>query len=494
LAAIAAGVALAAAPAASAQTPSLFYIHGGGNGHGVGMSQYGAYGYAQHGRSYQWILSHYYRGTKLGTTNPDQTVTVLLATGSASFSGASRAGSVALAPGDTYYVKSLPSGQLRIVTGAGKRVGPKQLAAPLTVTGPGPPTVPGLGSYHGSLVLTPDGSGGVQTVNAVALDDYVRGVVAAEMPSRWSMQALEAQAVAARTYAITTSVDGGGFGLYDDTRSQMYGGVGAETASTDAAVAATSGQIVTYHGSPAVTYFFSSSGGYTESVQNVWPGATPEPWLRGVPDLYDGAGHDPYHRWTHRMTLAAAQAMLGSLVKGRLIGIRITKRGVSPRVITASVVGTKGATSVSGASLAQTFNLPATYMSFTTITAGSAKGSLTGSVYPASARPQLSVQSWTGHSWRRLNAPSLGRHGGYRAKLSHTGRYRIAVGGLGGPAIRVHVRRPPRPPLSAATAAAASVLTGKLPPWVNDYAGKRAWPTAGNRRTVRSVPLLLRAP
>ena len=485
------GIALAAAPAASAQTPSLFYIHGGGNGHGIGMSQYGAYGYAQHGRGYQWILGHYYRGTKLGTTSPDETVTVLLASGSASFSGASRAGSVALAPGDTYYVKALPSGQLRIVTGAGKRVGPRKLASPLTVAGPGPLTVPGLGSYHGSLVLTPDGSGGVQTVNAVALDDYVRGVVAAEMPSRWSMQALEAQAVAARTYAITTSVNGSGFGLYDDTRSQMYGGVGAETASTDAAVAATSGQIVTYHGAPAVTYFFSSSGGYTESVQNVWSGATPEPWLRGVPDAYDGAGHDPYHRWTYRMTVAAAQARLGSLVKGRLIGIRVTKHGVSPRVITASVVGTRGATSVSGTTLAQIFKLPASYMSFTTITAGSAKGSLTGSVYPASSAPQLSIQSWTGHSWRRLTGSSLNRHGSYRAKLSRTGRYRVAVAGLGGPAVRVHV---PRPRLTGATAAAASVLTGKLPAWVNDYAGKRAWPTAGDRRTVRSIPLLLRAP
>ena len=160
-------------------------------------------------------------------------------------------------------------------------------------------------------------------------------------------------------------------------------------------------------------------------------------------------------------------------------------------VLGASSFITKGATSVSGATLAQLFNLPATYMGFTTISAGSAKGSLTGSVYPASAASQLSVQSWTGHSWRRRSGSSLGRHGGYRAKLSHTGRYRIAVAGLGGPAIRVHV---PRPPLTAATAAAASVLTGKLPPWVTDYAGKRAWPAAGDRRTVRPVPLLLRAP
>ena len=115
----------------------------------------------------------------------------------------------------------------------------------------------------------------MQTVNAVGLDDYVRGVVAAEMPSSWAAAALEAQAVAARTYAITTDVGGNGYDLYPDTRSQMYGGVEAETPATDAAVAATGGQIVTYDGKPAVTYFFASSGGHTESIQNVWAGATP---------------------------------------------------------------------------------------------------------------------------------------------------------------------------------------------------------------------------
>ena len=80
----------------------------------------------------------------------------------------------------------------------------------------------------------------------------------------------------------------------------------AETPATDAAVAATSGQIVTYDGQPAVTYFFASSGGYTESIQNVWAGATPEPWLRGVPDPYDNAGGDPYHSWSPQMSLTAA--------------------------------------------------------------------------------------------------------------------------------------------------------------------------------------------
>ena len=87
-------------------------------------------------------------------------------------------------------------------------------------------------------------------MEAVGLDDYVRGVISAEMPSGWSPQALDVQAVAARTYAITTDVSGSNFDLYPDTRSQMYRGVAAETPSTDAAVAATRGQVVTYAGRP----------------------------------------------------------------------------------------------------------------------------------------------------------------------------------------------------------------------------------------------------
>ena len=111
-------------------------------------------------------------------------------------------------------------------------------------------------------------------------------------------------------------------------------------ASTDAAVAATSGQVVTYNGVPVVTYFSSSSGGHTENIENVWPGSTPEPWLRGVPDPYDSAGGNPYYRWGRDLTLASASAQLGRLVKGTLIGITVVKHGSSPRILTASIVGT----------------------------------------------------------------------------------------------------------------------------------------------------------
>ena len=305
------------------------------------MSQYGAYGYALHGWTYQQILAHYYTGTALGKTNPSQTVRVLLGSGSAAFAGATHAGNKKLNPSLTYDVVPLANGSLKLVNqSTGKAVG--KFPAPLTATGPGPLSVAGLGSYRGSLEFRPNGSGGVYTVNALGLDDYVQGVIAAEMPSTWSPQALDAQAVAARTYAITTDVAGSFYNLYPDTRSQMYRGVAAETPATDAAVAATSGQIVTYNGAPAVTYFFSSSGGYTENVEDAWPGATADPWLRGVPDPYDGAGGDPYHHWTRQLSLSAATKQLGKLVKGKLLGIKVTQHGASPRIMSADVLGTGG--------------------------------------------------------------------------------------------------------------------------------------------------------
>ncbi|HET9125643.1 MAG TPA: SpoIID/LytB domain-containing protein [Solirubrobacteraceae bacterium] len=331
-------------------------IEGGGDGHGVGMSQYGAEGYALHGASAAEILAHYYRGTALGHADPASTVRVLIGTGRASFSGAARAGDVRLTPSSTYRVTASGLG-LRILGPSGRTVATAQ--GTLTVTGPGPLSTAGR-RYRGALSFSASPTGGVQTVNAVGLDDYVRGVVSEEMDASWAPAALEAQAIAARTYALTTSVDGSGYSLYDDTRSQMYGGVSAETATTDAAVTATSGQIVTYAGRPAVTYFFASSGGETESIQNVWPAATPEPWLVGVPDPYDAAAGDPYHHWTVRFSMAAADRRLGSLVRGRLLRIIVTHHGVSPRVITAQVIGTRGVSTVTGGELAQAFGLLST--------------------------------------------------------------------------------------------------------------------------------------
>jgi stage II sporulation protein D len=456
-----AAVALAAvalgAPAV-ANAASTFFIRGGGDGHGIGMSQYGAEGYAQHGKSYKFILAHYYRGTALGHTDPGQVVRVLLATGSAGFSGATRAAGKRLDPSLTYTVSGLPNGELGVFNGAGKRVA--RAAAPLIATGPGPLSVAGLGAYRGSLEFRPDGSGGVETVEAVGLDDYVRGVISGEVPSSWAPEALKTQAVAARTYAITTDVGGADYNLYPDTRSQMYGGVGAETPSTDAAVAATRGQVVTYNGAPVVTYFFNSSGGHTENIENVWPGATPEPWLRGVPDPYDGAAGDPYHRWGSQMTTAAAAAKLGAFVKGSLVGIRITKHGASPRILTAQVVGTRGRVNVTGLQLQQVFGLLTTYASFTTVSSAtfvpSARGVraalqvpggarlvaavalvpvVAGDVVPARAGAAFTLQVQRGSGWRTYGHYTLGAGGRYSITLPSRGVYRVMYRGLAGPPV-----------------------------------------------------------
>ena len=151
----------------------------------------------------------------------------------------------------------------------------------------------------------------------------------ARCPSHWPAAALRAQAIAARTYAIATSKDGDGFDQYADTRSQMYIGIAGEVASTNAAVAATRGNVVAYEGTPIVTYYFSTSGGRTENVENSFIGAEPKPWLKSVADPYDGAS--PRHRWTRRMTLGRRARRLGSLVKGE----PAPDQGPAPRALAA---------------------------------------------------------------------------------------------------------------------------------------------------------------
>jgi stage II sporulation protein D len=480
------GSALAAA-AASASTSTMFFMRGGGDGHGIGMSQYGAYGYALHGKDYRFILAHYYRGTELGKANPRRVVRVLLATGGTpAFAGADTAGGKRLNPAVTYQARPLADGSISLIDQAGKQVG--RFGGPLSVTGPGPLGLAGVGSYRGALELRPNGGGGVETVEAVALEDYVRGVISKEVPASWSMEALKVQAVAARTYAITTNRGGATFDQYADTRSQMYGGVGAETATTDAAVAATRGQIVTYHGSPAVTYFFNSSGGHTENVEVVWPGATPEPWLKGVPDPYDDAGGDPYHRWGSDMTAADAAAKLSGLYRGTFIGIRVVKHGASPRIIAADVVGTLGHSRVSGTQLQQMFGTLTTNMTFTTISSrlGQPKAVLSvaprpsslggggpvgaqaiaalmplvralssgatpmvsGRVFPGRVGESIDLQvagrrgaggagAGTGTGWRTVLRGFLGAGGQYAVQPSGPGVYRVVYRGLAGAAVRV---------------------------------------------------------
>jgi stage II sporulation protein D len=182
------------------------------------------------------------------------------------------------------------------------------------------------------------------------------------MPSSWPIEALKAQAVAARSYALAGAVDGNGFDLYDDTRSQVYEGIAGETPATNRAVRTTRKQVVMYGGEVATTYYSASSGGQTENVEFGFPGSEPVPYLKSVHDPFDTAS--PLHAWRREFTQGQMESRLASHVKGNLQDIRITKTGLSPRIVSASVVGSGGTIKVSGATLQSALGLYSTWMSF----------------------------------------------------------------------------------------------------------------------------------
>jgi stage II sporulation protein D len=287
--------AVVCATAGTARASTAMIVTGHGWGHGVGLSQWGSYGYALHGWKYRRILAHYYPGTRMGHVG-EAHVRVLLAQGASSVTVGCATPMVVTdgrrltrkLPAGTYGVGSRLVFPVR-KHGAGFSFGRFALLecarAPLTLDGR---------EYHGTLALRSQG-GGVSVVNGLPLDTYLRGVVPSESPSHWPTAALEAQAVAARSYAISELRPDSWYDLVPTTADQVYGGVRAETPHSDHAVYATLGQVLTYGGQVARTYYSSSSGGRTESVQDAWPGSAPIPYLRSVPDPYDT--YSPHHDW-----------------------------------------------------------------------------------------------------------------------------------------------------------------------------------------------------
>jgi stage II sporulation protein D len=354
---------LAIFAASSAEAGSKWILKGRGYGHGVGMSQWGANGFAEQGASYKTILGHYYSKTKLSQAKADH-VSVLIGSGAGSvaFANAKRACGRKLKPTKTYVaVLARGGGKVRLETRRGKKMAScgKKLGAP----GKGKVEISQAGTYRGSLVARPaSGGGGLNVINRVSLEDYLRGVVPYEMPASWPDHALRAQAVAARSYALTSGIDGDGYTLYDDTRSQVYGGVGAEEAATNKAVKKTAGEVVTHKGKTAQTFFYSTSGGHTESSQFGFSGGESRPYLKGVSDPHDDAS--PYHRWQDKMSRSELQGKLGDWVDGRLRDIEILATGDSPRVVRARIVGTGGRTTVSGFDLQARLGLRSTWVRF----------------------------------------------------------------------------------------------------------------------------------
>jgi SpoIID/LytB domain protein len=445
-------LALVAMPAA-ANAATRVVVRGAGFGHGVGLSQYGAYGYAQHGFDYREILSHYYTGTELGRAS-SRTVRVLLQQRDpyVRIRGAKRIGGKTTNPKKMYVART--SGSTVVVRNTrGKLLG--RFSGGARATGLGSvqrlmgPAINGVSSglYRGAIDMLPDG-GGVTAVNAIQLEDYVRGVVPGEMPSSWSTDALKSQAVVARTYALATLKSGAAYDLYPDVRSQVYRGVVAEQASTNAATRSTAGQVVQYNGQTAITYYFSTSGGETENVENAFLGSIPKGWLAGVKDPFDSLS--PKHRWTFRFTKSSFKRHLGGYVKGRYKKIKVLTRGVSPRVIRARVYGTRGTTTVSGPTLRARLGTYDSWLYFTNVSSSPAAAihlarsrttlrphTIVGSFAPAPRSRRVAIERRDGRRWRRVAVARTSRAGAYRAALGRAGVYRVRHGAVIGPSVRI---------------------------------------------------------
>jgi stage II sporulation protein D len=365
-----AGLVAALALALPSHALAAWEVDGHGYGHGVGMSQYGAYGYAKHGVGYREILEHYYSGTRVGggagggaggvggggvgAGKAGGKVRVLLGSDASAvrFSGADRACGRRIDPGRRYAFV-LSGGGVRLEGSRGKVTG----CGTEAVASAGVSIV-GFGRYRGSLVARADG-GELLVINSLGVDAYVKGVVPNEMPPSWPQQALRAQAVAARSFGLTSS-RGGAFDLYADTRSQVYKGRKSETPATNRAVAATAGEVVTYHGEIANTTYFSTSGGQTEDARYGF--SAPVPYLKSVEDPYDDVS--PVHNWTERFSDEQMESKLGGLFSGSLQRIEVVETGASPRIVRAKVIGSSGSSTVSGATLQSRLGLRSTWARF----------------------------------------------------------------------------------------------------------------------------------
>ncbi|HEV2886875.1 MAG TPA: SpoIID/LytB domain-containing protein [Jatrophihabitans sp.] len=355
---------VSAAPAAASWPNGMVGISGHGFGHGRGMGQYGAFGYATiYGWTYTQILSRFYGGTTLATrslptlsvdlTAFDGANQVVVTSGSAFTAGgvAIPAGGAALlryVSTNSYQLATSPgcgkpwSATRPVTTGAIKStVAASSLSAMLSICSGG-----GTRTYRGSLLLT-FGDGMSRLVNLVGMEDYLRGVVPRESPASWGdasggkgMAALQSQAVAARSYAAAQNRYA--WARTCDTQTcQVYGGAGldgvlTEDPRTNTAVTSTAGKVLTNSsGSIMSAEFSSSTGGW--SAGGTFP---------AVQDLGDVAS--PNHDWD---TSVAASTISNAFGVGTLQSISTTRNGLGAdggRVLTATIKGSTSTVTVTG--------------------------------------------------------------------------------------------------------------------------------------------------
>lgn len=319
---------------------STVTLIGHGHGHGRGMGQWGAYGYARKGWTAQQILRHYYGGTTAGKVDRPEILVALTGQGSVNVhaDAGMRVGGQTVAPGQAV---SLSGGTATILSGCGGgavRSVPATFVEPLSMA-PNRPAGEFLkfcGSnkaYRGAMGLE-----GGRVVNRIHVDDYVKGVIPRESLPAWGdsggAAALQAQAVAARTYALAAIA--GGKKIDDTQNSQVYGGVAGEDRRTNAAADATAGQILLQNGQPAFTEFSASTGGYTAGGR-----------FPAVVD--DGDTVSPNHNWTATVSAGSIGSAFGVGALRSFEVIEANGLGAEHgRAIKVRAVGSGGTAEVSG--------------------------------------------------------------------------------------------------------------------------------------------------
>ncbi|WP_336923882.1 SpoIID/LytB domain-containing protein [Aquipuribacter sp. SD81] len=344
-------------------------LEGAGFGHGRGMSQYGAYGRALAGQSVAQIVAFYYPGDDLATQSrgsirvkvgSGSTQTFPLGAGSTVRDGADGTPLRVDTVGDRLRVRRVSGGFEVTVRSAGTYRTPTGWPASV----PGPVVVAtdsdavgvlrsdgSVQRYRGTLSLVGTGTGSADLVNTLPFEQYLYSVVGAEMPSSWPAAALQAQAVAARSYAHSRCSQGAThFDVLDTTQCQVYRGVSRtsaagtvtpyEVASVRAAVDATRDRVVRRGTAVVRTEFSSSNGGVTNGSNG---------WATRLDPYDDADGRNPYSRWSVTLTPERIERTWPAV--GDFLSLTVTGDGVGPfdgRVRTLTVRGTAGRVEVTG--------------------------------------------------------------------------------------------------------------------------------------------------
>jgi stage II sporulation protein D len=413
------------------------------------MGQWGAQGYARQGYTYDQILDAYYPGTTLGQTSTTS-IRVLLASGKKTLTISSKK-PIDVEDGDGLD-HTLAAGKTTLTPALKLAVdgGPAQhLDAPLTFSpASGASLTLGRG-YRGRIVVdTP--SKELRAINVLPLQQYLYGVVTAEMPSTWLSAALAAQAVAARSYALASRQAAAPFDVYADGRSQAYLGVSAETPAGRQAVDETAGEVLLYDGSVALTLFSSSTGGRTQAAADAF-GSPGRPYLVSVPDPYDTIS--PYHSWgpvpVTGKTLASALGVVGRIVDAAV------KRNSSRRVKTLKVTslsrGNQLTDAVGGTTIASALALRSSWFSVGVLSlqppspnpavSPGTRVTLTGVVRGV---PGVVLQSSSaGAAWKRFRAIAETGAFHFAVKPRVTTQYRLATANDAAAPVRIRVQALP---------------------------------------------------